>query len=378
MTTYDAIVVGLGGMGSAAAYHLAQRGARVLGLEQFGIAHDQGASHGRTRVIRQAYYEGPDYVPLLFRAYDLWHALEREAGTLLLATTGALYMGAPDAPAVAGAALSARTHRIPYEMLTAEEIRSRYPVLQPPAGLVGLFEYRAGVLVPEACVGTHIDLARRHGADLRFNEAVVSWTARGDRVSVRTSHGTYEGGHLVFTAGPWTGQVLEDLRLPLRVERVVLYWFEPRARREEFTRLPIYAWDVDGITAYGFPYLEGQGLKIAFHQAFNEVTTPQTIRRQVGEHETERMRTHMAAFMPDAAGRLRASATCLYTNTPDFHFIIDRHPGHTTVTLACGFSGHGFKFASVVGEVLADMALRGETSQPIGQFALSRFTHRVT
>jgi len=378
MTGYDAIVVGLGGMGSATTYHLARRGARVLGLEQFGVAHDQGASHGRTRVIRQAYYEGPDYVPLLFRAYDLWHALEREGGTRLLTTTGALYMGTPQAPAVAGAALSARTHRIPYEMLTAEEIRSRYPVLHPPAGHVGLFEYQAGILVPEECVATHIDLARRHGADLHFNEAVLSWKAGRDRVSVRTPLGTYEGGHLVFTAGPWTGQVLEDLGLPLRVERVVLYWFEPRARREEFTRLPVYAWDVDGITVYGFPYLDGQGLKIAFHQAFNEVTTPQTIRREVGEHETDRMRKHMAAFMPDAAGRLRASATCLYTNTPDFHFIIDRHPEHATVALACGFSGHGFKFASVVGEVLADLVQRGKTPHPIGQFALNRFTHPVT
>ena len=361
-------------MGSAAAYHLARRGARVVGLEQFGVAHNQGSSHGRTRVIRQAYYEGPDYVPLLLRAYDLWRTLEREAGAPLLTITGALYMGTPDAPGVAGAALSARTHHIPYEMISGDEIRKRYPVLRPRPGHVGLFEYQAGILNPEECVATHIALARSHGADLHFNETVTSWTARRDRVTVRTPRGTYEGGHLIFTAGPWTGQALQDLALPLRVERVVMYWFEPRARREELARLPIYAWDVGGVNAYGFPYLEGQGLKVAFHQVFQEVTTAQTIRREVGEDETERMRAHLNELIPDAAGPLRASATCMYSNTPDFHFIIDRHPAHANVAFACGFSGHGFKFASVVGEVLADLALRGETSLPIGLFALGRFT----
>jgi len=373
MASYDVIVVGLGGMGSATAYHLAQRGARVLGLEQFGMAHDQGSSHGKTRVIRQAYYEGPDYVPLLLRAYDLWHALEREAGTSLLTTTGALYMGTPDAPGVAGAELSARTHHIPYEKLTAEDIRARYPVLHPRPGYVGLFEFQAGYLVPEQCVATHIDLARRHGADLRFNEPVASWTAGRDGVSVRTAKGTYEAGHLVFGAGPWTTQLLQDLRLPIRVERVVLYWFEPRRRLEEFKGLPIYAWSVGDVHAYGFPYLPGQGLKVAFHQAFQEATTPQAIRREICEDEQVRMHDHLAEFMPDAAGRVVRAATCMYSNTPDSHFIIDRHPTHDHVAFACGFSGHGFKFCSVVGEVLADLALCGETAQPIGLFAVSRF-----
>jgi sarcosine oxidase len=373
MAAYDAIVVGLGGMGSAAAYHLAGRGARVLGLEQFGAAHDQGSSHGKTRVIRQAYYEGPDYVPLLLRAYDLWHALEREAGTPLLRTTGALYVGAHEVPHIAGAELSARTHHIPFEMLSAEEIRARYPVLRPRPGVVGLFEFKAGILVPEQCVATHIDLARRRGADLRMNEPAVSWTAGRDGVAVRTSRGTYEGRSLVVTAGPWTAQVLEDLPVPIQVERVVLYWFEPRARRDELARLPIYGWDVEDVHAYGFPYLEGQGMKVAFHQVYQEITTPQTIRRAVGDDEKARMRDFLAGFIPDAAGAITAAVTCMYSNTPDSHFIIDRHPAHDRVVFAGGFSGHGFKFCPVVGEVLADLALRGETSLPIKLFALNRF-----
>lgn len=378
MAAYDVIVLGLGGMGSAAAYHLARRGARVLGLEQFGVAHDQGASHGRTRVIRQAYYEGPDYVPLLFRAYDLWHALEREAGTTLLTTTGAIYIGPPAAPAVAGAALSARTHNIPHEMLAANDIRKRYPVLRPKTDDVGLLEYEAGILVPEQCVATHVELARRHGADLHFNEGATSWSAGPHRVTVRSARSAYEAGHLVLTAGPWTRQVVQDLRLPLQVERAVLYWFEPRAHVEEFTRLPIYAWEDNGIQAYGFPYIEGQGLKCAFHHSFSEIATPQTIRREVGEDEKEQIREHLARFMPDAPGKLRAVATCMYTNTPDLHFIVDRHPAHENVALACGFSGHGFKFCSVVGEVLADLALTGQTAQPIGLFALRRFGSPVS
>jgi sarcosine oxidase len=373
MAVYDAIVVGIGGMGSAAAYHLARRGARVLGLEQFGIAHDRGSSHGKTRIIRQAYYEGPDYVPLLVRAYDLWHALEREAGTQLLTTTGALYVGAPEVAHIAGAELSARTHGIPYEMLSPEEIRARYPVLRPRDGTVGLYEFKAGILVPEQCVAAHADLARRHGADLRTNEAVVSWTGGRDGVSVRTSRGTHEGGALVVTAGPWTAAVLRDVPLPIRVERVVLYWFEPRARHQELARLPVYGWDVGDVHAYGFPYLEGQGVKVAFHQIYQEATTPETIRRTVGEDEKARMREFLAGFIPDAAGGLAASATCMYSNTPDLHFIIDRHPAHESVVFAGGFSGHGFKFCPVVGEVLADLALRGETGLPITLFAVNRF-----
>jgi sarcosine oxidase len=373
MAGYDAIVLGLGGMGSAAAYHLARRGARVLGLEQFGIAHDQGSSHGKTRVIRQAYYEGPDYVPLLLRAYDLWHALEREAGASLLTTTGALYVGAREVAHIAGAELSARTHHIPYEMLTPEEIRARYPVLRPREGTVGLYEFKAGILVPEQCVAAHADLARRSGADLRTDESVVSWSAGGDGVAVRTSRGAYEGGRLVVAAGPWTTQVLRDLALPIRVERVVLYWFEPLARRDELARLPIYGWDVGEVHAYGFPYLEEQGVKVAFHQVFQEVTTPQTIRRTVGEDEKTRMRDFLADFVPDAAGPITAAKTCMYSNTPDSHFIIDRHPAFDRVVFAAGFSGHGFKFCPVVGEVLADLALRGETDLPIKMFGLARF-----
>ena len=377
MPAYDVIVLGLGGMGSAAAYQAVRRGARVLGLEQFGPAHDQGSSHGRTRVIRQAYSEGPDYVPLLFRAYELWSELEREAGAALFTKTGALHLGAPDSDAVAGAALSARTHHIPHEMLSADEIRRRYPVLRPRPDQVALLEYEAGILPPERCVAAYLDLAKRRGAELRFEEPVLSWSAGSGGVTVRSAAGTYAARRLIIAAGPWTGQVLEDLGLPLQVSRAVVYWFEPRSNRQAFKEIPIYLWEDRGVYAYGFPYLDGQGLKCAFHHAHDEVTTPQTIRRGVGEDERSQMREHLAKLMPDAAGDVLAVSTCMYTNTPDLHFLIDRHPRHEQVVLACGFSGHGFKFASVVGEVLADLALEGRTELPIDLFALRRFASRT-
>jgi sarcosine oxidase len=369
----DIIILGLGAMGTAAAYHLARRGARVLGIEQFGLAHDRGSSHGRTRIIRQAYHEAPEYVPLVLRAYELWRALEQEGRVPLLSTTGALYVASPHSALIEGVLLSARTHGITLDTLAPAEIERRYPVIHPPAGSVGLVEHDAGILVPEDCITAHATLARQHGAELHFGESVTSWDAAPGRVSVRTAAGTYEAGRLVITTGPWTGEVLNGLGLPLEVERAVLFWFEPRARRESFERLPVYIWEDEGASAYGFPYIEGQGLKCAFHHSFGERTTPGTIRRVVGEAERARMQEYLARFMPDAAGRLLAATTCMYTNTPDGHFIVDHHPGHRNVVLACGFSGHGFKFSSVIGETLADLALDGGTSHPIGFLSLRRF-----
>jgi sarcosine oxidase len=377
MAAVDVIVLGVGGMGSAAVYELARRGVRVLGLEQFRCAHDRGSSHGRTRVIRQAYHEGPEYVPLLYRAYARWRALEQEAERPLLTITGALHLGAPESAGVAGAALSARTHGIPHEMLSAEEVRARYPVLRPRPDQVALLEYEAGFLAPEQCVTAYVECASRCGAAIHFGERVTAWHAgRGD-VRVETACGSYTAGRLIITAGPWAPQALADLGLPLQVARAVVYWFEPLARRDELRRLPVYLWEDGGIYAYGFPYLDGQGLKCGFHHAFAEPTTPETIRRDVDGEEKRRMQAHLARFMPDAAGAVAAVSTCMYTNTPDFHFVIGRHPAHEQVVLAAGFSGHGFKFASVVGEVLADLALTGTTAQPVRLFDVERFRSPV-
>lgn len=371
---YDVIVLGLGAMGSAAAYHLARRAPRVLGLEQFTPAHDRGSSHGRSRVIREAYFEDPAYVPLIQRAYDLWDDLQREAETTLLIITGGVMIGPPNGELVTGTLASARQHRLRHEVLSAAELRQRFPAFQPDDQTVGVAEPRAGVLFPEECVRAHLDGAARAGAELRFEEPVIRWTVDRDAVWVTTPHATYTAGHLVITVGPWAPEILHETGLPLVVERNVMYWFQPeRAELLAPPRFPVFIYEyARSRFFYGFPMLRGEGVKVAHHHS-GEFCTPQTIRREVSDAEVERMRALLTRHLPTANGPLLSIATCMYTNTPDGHFVIDRHPAWPQVTIACGFSGHGFKFASVVGEILADLALDGRTRHPIDLFRVGRF-----
>lgn len=377
-TRFDAIVLGLGAMGSAAAYHLARRGRRVLGLEQFTAAHDRGSSHGRSRIIREAYFEHPDYVPLIQRAYELWEVLQREGGSRLFLPTGGIMIGPEDGILVRGALASARTHALPHDLLEGREIHRRYPAFTVEDGTVAVWEPRAGVLFPEPCVLAHLRGATRSGAALHMEERVLTWQARDGHVEVRTDRATYTGDHLVVTAGPWAGTALADLGLPLAVERNVMYWFQPPDPTPFLPdRLPVYIYEYQrDAFIYGFPQLRRDGVKVAHHHS-GELCTPETIRREVAPEEVARMRGILARTLPRLGGDLLATATCMYTNTPDGHFIIDRHPHHPEVTIACGFSGHGFKFASVVGEVLAELADDGHTRHPIALFRLGRFAATV-
>lgn len=371
----DVIVLGLGGMGSAAAWHLARRGMRVLGFDRHPPAHDRGSSHGGSRIIREAYFEHPSYVPLVHRAYDLWAELERAADRRLLRVTGGLMVGRPDTVLVRGSLESATVHRLAHEVLGAQAIRDRFPVFAPGDDMIGVWEPRAGILAPEACVRAHLAQARAAGADLHHEEAVLAWEAGPAGVEVRTPGRRYRAGRLVVTPGPWAPQVLADLGLPLVIERQVVAWFEPAALRDAFDpgRCPVYLWEVDGRFYYGFPYLEGQGVKIAEH-ARGDPTTAETIARTVGPEEVEEVRRDFVArWMPAADGTVVATGTCMYTMTPDAHFVIGLHPRHPAVVVACGFSGHGFKFAPVVGEIVADLAAEGRTRHDIGLFAPDRF-----
>lgn len=377
--TYDVIVVGLGGMGSATACQLAARGKRVLGIEQFTPAHSQGASHGKTRVIRQSYYEDPAYVPLLLRAYELWRQIERETGASLLHETGGLMIGAPDSEVVTGSLRSARQYGLAHELLDARELRRRYPVLQPDDSEVALFERKAGFVRPEAAVSAHLQRAAALGAELHFQEKMLGWTAEGERVVVRTDHGRYEAGQIVVSPGPWAPEILGELGLPLQVERQVLYWFEPAGGIAGFLpeRFPIFIWQgQDKAQCYGFPALDGPdgGVKVAFYRTPRvETCTPGTIDRDIREAEIADMRRAIAARIPALGGRFLAGATCMYTNTPDKNFIIATHPDCARVHVACGFSGHGYKFCSVVGEIMADLACTGGTRHDIGLFRLERW-----
>jgi sarcosine oxidase len=367
---YDVIVIGLGGMGSAAAYHLAARGQRVLGLEKFTPAHDKGSSHGGSRIIRQSYFEDPAYVPLLLRAYELWEQLANDTGLEVYRLTGGLFIGAPDAMTVAGSQRASRVWDLPHEMLEADEIRRRFPTLTPYPGDVALYEAKAGFARPEMTVAAHINLAESKGADLHFGEPVIEWGETAGGVSVTTARGTYTAGQLVICPGAWAPALLAEFGIPITVERQVLYWFDPRGGTTPFEEHPIWIHeDATGMQAYGFPAIDGPGggVKVAFFRK-GVVCTPETIDRTVRDAEITEMRDRVARVVPALDGPCLHSATCMYSNTPDEHFVIARHPDSENITVACGFSGHGFKFVPIVGEILADLAIDGVTGHPISLF----------
>lgn len=370
----ECIVVGLGVMGSAAAYHLAKRGRRVLALEQFAPLHALGSSHGRTRIIREAYFEHPAYVPLVQRAYALWHALEAEAGRTLFVRTGGLMAGPPDGMLVSGALASARAAHLPHEELTAAEIRRRFPAFAPADDEVGVFESRAGVLYPELCLQSLQEQAARAGAELRFHEHVDRWDATGDGVRVHTARGSYHADRLVLAAGPWMTRLLAALGLPLDVERQVFHWFAPAARAELFgaSAAPVVIWEYERDHAiYTVPDV-GHGVKAGIHHDGAVVIDPDRVDRVVHPEDEARTRRILARIMPDLAGRVLDSRVCLYTNTPDRHFLIDSHPEFPQVLLASPCSGHGFKFASAIGEVIADWSTGGRSPFALELFARDR------
>jgi len=376
-TKYDVIVVGLGAMGSATAYHLARRGHRVLGLDANARGHKFGSSHGTSRIIREAYLEGSDYVPLVQRAYQLWRELEAETANQLLKITGGLTIGEPQSGFVTGALASSRLFNLPYEYLTASEVNQRFPAYSLGENLAAVYEKNAGILFPELCVTSHLDLATRYGAEIHHEEQVLNWSARNNEVLVETAQGSYQAERLVITTGPWASELLADLGIPLKVQRIVNVHFEPDSpARFQPEVCPVYLLEVPEGEYYGFPALPGEGLKIGRHE-IGEVCTPQTINRTVTPSEIEDLRVVLDRYMRGGANAFKWSLTCMYTNTPDRNFVLDRHPGQPNVVYGCGFSGHGFKFASVIGEVLADLAVEGQSRHSVEFLAASRFSSNV-
>jgi sarcosine oxidase len=360
-------------MGSAAAYHLARRGRRVLGLDAFAPGHARGSSHGRSRILRTA-YPTPQYVPLVRRATVLWRELEAESGTTLLTMTGMLLVGSPGTPMIDGPLSSARQHDLPYELLGPAEVTARFPGFRLTGDLAAVYEPLAGFLRPESCVAAHLDLAARHGATLRHAEPVSGWAVDGDGVSVTTSAGRYTADRLVLTPGPWAGELLADLGLPLTVQRVVNVHFEPtEPARFAPERCPVFGWEVPEGHYYGSPALPGEGLKIG-KNVTGHACTPATVQRTVEAAEIDDFRRMLDRYMPGAAGAVKWPLTCLYTNTPDGHFVIDQHPRHRQVVIAGGCSGHAFKYTSVIGEILADLVVDGATRHPIGFLSAARFS----
>jgi len=372
MSDFDVIVIGLGAMGSATAQHLAQRGRRVLGLEQFARGHSLGSSHGESRIIREIYFEHPLYVPIVQRAYELWSDLEREAGERLLTITGGLMIGPRDGALVAGVLRSAATHDIAHEILSAAEVSRRFPGFSLREDAMAVVDKRAGILDADGCVRVQLGVAEAHGAELHFEERVMRWEAGGESVLVETNRGRYSARQLVLAAGPWMSAQLGG---SLLVERQVLAWFEPRAHAEWYdpSSCPVYLWEYpDGYLGYGFPRLS-TGVKAGvFHTG--DVVDPDAMQRSVDPREIERVRDALRQILPGvAAGDLRDAKVCPFTNTPDSHFIIDWHPQFANVLVSSPCSGHGFKFASAIGELQADLLTEGTSRFDLSLFRMNRF-----
>ena len=375
---YDAIVIGLGGMGSATAYHLARRGQRVLGLEQFGALHEQGSSHGLTRIIRLAYHEHPSYVPLLRRSYELWHELARTAGEELLITTGSLEGGPAGGETFRGALEAAELHELPHDVLDASELRARYPAYAGfDADTRVVFQPDGGFLLAERTMRAHLDAAAIAGAELRFETPVLGWEpiANG-AVRVATVGAIYEADRLVICAGAWARTLVPALGELAVPERQVLAWLTPR-RPELFMpeRFPVFLIDVEEGSFYGFPAHDGHGLKFGWYHHFREPIDPADPDRSTRPEDEAALRSFAERYFPDGAGQTEMLKACIFTNSPDEHFLIDRLSDAPQVSVAAGFSGHGYKFCSVVGEIMADLATDGATRHDIGLFRLDRFAN---
>ena len=368
-------MIGTGGVGSAALYHLARRGVRVLGLDRFPAGHDRGSSHGESRIIRLSYSEHPDYVPLLRRAYELWEELSRETGQALYTETGLLLAGSPSCATITGVLESARVHSLEVEELSVENVAQRYPGLRLDAGMQAVLDARAGFLRVEDCVVAHIEKAIEQGAELRTGETVLDWSASdGAPVTVRTDQGEYRAERVVLTAGPWTADLLTDVGVSLEVVRKPLFWYRTRESVYRADRgFPNYLVDTGDGVFYGVPEIEDGEIKVAEHSGGQPVDDPLDVDRSLLDEDRLRVEAYLARYMPAVELECTRHAVCMYTRTPDEHFLVGLHPQNSAVAVAGGLSGHGFKFSGVLGEVLADLVTRGTTALPIDFLGFDRF-----
>jgi sarcosine oxidase len=370
---YDCIVLGVGGFGSAALYHAAARGLSVLGLEQFSVAHDRGSSHGETRIIRKAYFEHPDYVPLLLSAYDLWRKLEAEAGRTLMHLCGLLLAGPPEGESIAGARLASRIHGVPLQSVAAAEAERRFSGFRCPETFAIAYEPEAGYLEVERCVRAHVDAAIQRGATLSTDEVVEGWQPVGNMVRVRTSKGAYETAALIVTAGAWTSRILNELALPLEVVRKPVFWFPVRSSAYAVDAgAPTFYFEMPFGHFYGFASIDRKTVKAAEHSGGEPVADPHQVERAVCQADWEPLARFVGECLPQLDPTPVRHSVCMYTLTPDRHFIVDRHSEHAQVAFGAGFSGHGFKFTPVIGEAIVDLATEGHTRQPIGFLSAGR------
>jgi len=373
---FDVIVIGVGGMGSAAVYHAARRGCRVLGLEQFDIPHDLGSSHGITRIIRLAYAEGPQYVPLLRRSYELWRQLEAAAGERLLIISGGIDAGYERSAIVRGVLRCCARFHLPHQVLDAAALARRFPGYRLTKDIVSIYQADSGFLLPERCIVAHVNAALALGAEVHGRERVTGWTANRRGVAVTTDRGTYRGRRLVLSAGPWTRSLIPALEHAAVPERQVLIWTQPRVPEHfQVATFPIFNMEAPDGRYYGFPVFSVPGFKFGRFYHLSQRGDADAMDRECHPQDEALLRAGIRKYFPDADGPTMAMKTCLFTFTPDEHFILDFHPDHAgIVAVAAGFSGHGFKFCSVVGEIMTQLVLDGKSAFDLESF---RFTRRA-
>ena len=376
---YHTIVLGVGGMGSAAVYELARRGKRVLGLEQFDIPNTMGSSHGYTRIIRKAYYEDPAYVMLIKRAYELWDEIERRSGKQLLYKTGSLDAGPADSWVFKGSRQSCIDHNLTHEVLTGREINRRFPGYKLPDETMGVYQPDGGFLVPEDSTVAFVEAAHRLGAEIHGRETVLEWEPDGEGVLVTTDRDQYLADRLVITGGAWNEQLVPFLRGLALPERQVLAWLQPETPRL-FTpdNFPVFNLLVPEGRYYGFPVHGVPGFKFGKYHHFEEIVDPDVYQRDPTWEDEDLLRNFASRYFPQGAGPTMSLTACMFTNSPDNHFIIDLHPEYPQISFATGFSGHGYKFASVIGEIMADLADWGRSRHDLQLFNLARFTGQVS
>ena len=371
--SFDVIVAGLGAMGSSALCHLARQGVVALGLDRYPLPHPLGSSHGTSRVIREAIFEHPLYVSLVRRAFECWQELEAESGRLIYRRTGGLMLGRPEGSVIAGSSASAKNHAIAHEMLAADEIRVRLPGFAPPDDFIGLWEERAGILNPEMAIRAHLEVAERQGTQISTGTTIIGWNADAGGVRVLTSDGPRNARLLILCAGPWIGQLLGPAGRVFQVERQLLHWFRPRVETRHW---PVALWEHrPGGLLYSIPESRDR-VKGGIHHE-GTVVDPDVVDRETRPIEDATIRTLLQQFQPGAAGDLLDSAVCLYTNTPDHHFVIDWHPEHNNVLIVSPCSGHGFKFSSAIGEIVAHLATGQVPRFDLTPFRLARFSQAL-
>jgi sarcosine oxidase len=373
-SSYDVIVVGIGGMGSAACDHLARRGKRVLGLERFDVPHAMGSSHGVNRIIRLAYYEDPSYVPLLRRSYELWRGLELGFGEQLLHITGSIDASAADGEVFQGSLRSCQLHDIPHEILTGAQLATRFPGYRLPPDHAALLQPDGGFVLSERAIVAHVERAIASGATIHAREPVLDWQAIPGGIRVNTAKGTYEAEQVIFSAGGWVGKLIPEISELAVAERQVLAWFQP-SEPDLFqpSSFPVFNLTVDEGRYYGFPVYGIPGFKVGRYHHLEESIEPDAWEREPNEADEAILREFTARYFPAANGPVMTMKSCIFTNTPDEHFIVDRLGSASQVIVASPCSGHGFKFCPVIGEILADLAIDGTSRHDVSLFRLDRF-----